>query len=67
MKRWSLLFHTIRYLKMGQLSYQVYYRIRKPRLRKLPEPTLRNQLKDWPGSAFLNPATDDGKSFIFLG
>ena len=67
MKRWSLLFHTIRYLKMGQLAYQVYYRIRKPRLRKLPEPTLRNQLNDWPGSAFLNPATDDGKSFIFLG
>lgn len=67
MKGWSLLFHTIRHLKVSQLAYQVYYRVHKPRLMELSEPVLRNELKEWPGAAFLNPATDDGKSFAFLG
>ena len=67
MKRWSLLFYTIRHLKVSQLAYQVYYRIRKPRLRDLPEPTLRNQLSEWRGVAFQKAATVDGKCFTFLG
>ncbi len=36
MKRFLLLLHTLRYLKLKQLAYQVFYRVRKPRLRTLP-------------------------------
>lgn len=67
MRRLILLLNTIRYLKVSQLAYQVYYRVRKPRLKDLPEPVLRNKLKGWPGSAFLEPATSDGETFTFLG
>lgn len=66
-KRFSLLLHTIRYLKVSQLTYQVYYRIRTPRLRKLPTPMLRGELNSWPGASFLEPSTHDGKTFSFLG
>lgn len=67
MKRLKLLFHTVRYLRVRQLGYQVYYRIRKPRLRKLPAPVLRGELDAWPGEAYLEPATRDGRTFTFLG
>ncbi len=67
MKRWSLLLHTIRYLKLRQLFYQIYYRVRKPRLKPQQDPILRGAQADWPFSAFLEPATDDGETFEFLG
>lgn len=65
--KWRLLFHTVRYLKARQLAYQVYYRVRKPRLRKLHSPVVRGELSCWPGVSFLAPATQDGKTFSFLG
>jgi uncharacterized heparinase superfamily protein len=67
MRRWLLLLHTVRYLKARQIAYQIYYRIRKPRLRKLPEPRTRGELDCWLGESFLEPATQDGKKFTFLG
>ncbi len=67
MKRWNLLLHTVRYLKCRQLCYQVYYRVRKPKLRVLPAPVQRQVLSDWPGKAFMPPATEDGRTFTFLG
>ena len=67
MKRLSLLLNTVRYLKVRQLYYQVFYRVRKPRLNPPPTPVLRGVLKDWRGAAFIEPATDDGKTFTFLG
>ncbi|MEQ8182880.1 heparinase II/III family protein [Marinobacter salarius] len=67
MKRWSLLLHTVRYLKLWQLFYQIYYRIRKPRLKAQREPVLRGAWVSWPFAAFLEPATDDGETFKFLG
>jgi uncharacterized heparinase superfamily protein len=67
MNRWTLLFHTVRYLKPKQIFYQIYYRIRKPRLNPQPKPVLRGTLGSWSGAAFLNPATDDGRTFVFLG
>lgn len=65
--KWHLLFHTVRYLKAWQLAYQVYYRVRKPRLKELPAPELRGELRSWPGEGFLEPATQDGQTFSFLG
>ena len=67
MKRWILLLHTVRYLKLQQLFYQVYYRARKPRLNAQPEPALRGALTKWPGLTFMESATEDGKTFSFLG
>lgn len=67
MKRWKLLLHTIRYLKVRQLAYQIYYRVRKPRLKESPTPALRNGLANWCAPTFLKPSTDDGRSFTFLG
>jgi len=65
--KWRLLFHTVRYLKARQLAYQVYYRVRKPRLRELPVPVSRGEVGSWPGASFLEPATQDGETFSFLG
>ncbi len=67
MKRLELLFHTVRYLQIRQLGYQVYYRLCKPRVRKLPVPVLRGELDTWPGEAYLEPATSNGQTFTFLG
>lgn len=67
MKRWLLIFHTLRYLKLRQIAYQLYYRVREPRLRKLSEPVIRAHFARWEGEAFLKPATQDGEWFSFLG
>lgn len=67
MKRWSLLLHTVRYLKLRQLFYQVYYRLRKPRLKAQRKPVSRGTWVSWPFSAFLEHATDNGETFEFLG
>lgn len=66
MKRLKLLFFTLRYLKLRQLAYRVYYRIRKPRLRGLPKPEVRGAVTVWAGAAFMRPATEDGSTFVFL-
>lgn len=67
MNRWKLLLHTVRYLKLQQIFYQIYYRIHKLRLSSHKEPVLRGELKEWSGAVFLTPATDDGRTFTFLG
>lgn len=67
MKHFMLLFHTIRFLKVKQLFYQVYYRLRKPRYYNLPDPKLREALTNWSGAAFISPATINGDTFTFLG
>lgn len=67
MKRFWLLLNTVRYLKLSQLFYQVYYRVRKRRAKIQSEPELRGVLGPWPGAQFLQPASVDGKTFTFLG
>lgn len=67
MKRLKLLFFTLRYLKLRQLAYRVYYRVRKPRLRVVPKPEVRGVMPAWAGAAFMRPATEDGNTFVFLG
>ena len=63
----KLLIHTLRYLKLKQLFYQIFYRLIKPRLKKLPKPELRGVMTAWDGNSFLQPATENGKTFTFLG
>lgn len=67
MKRIVLLLYTLRYLKVQQIVYRVYYRFRKPRLRDLPKPIVRAQFLPWSGMQFASSATLDGKTFTFLG
>ncbi|WP_421864519.1 heparinase II/III family protein [Marinobacter adhaerens] len=67
MKRFWLLLNTVRYLKLSQLFYQVFYRVRKRRSKIQSEPELRGALGPWPGAQFLQPASVDGKTFTFLG
>lgn len=67
MKRWGLLLHTVRYLKLRQLFYQIYYRVCKPRFKPQHEPVLRGAMSGRPFASFLEPATDDGETFEFLG
>ena len=67
MKRFLLLLHTLRYLKVQQIFFRVYYRFRKPRLRELPKSVMRAQFLPWSGLQFASSATLDGKSFTFLG
>ena len=65
MKRFLLLLHTLRYLKLKQLAYQVFYRVHKPRLKTLPKPKLRAGISAWVGASYLQPATQNGKIFSF--
>jgi len=67
MKRILLLVNTLVHLKWKQIFYQVYYRIRKPRLCKLDASPIRKKLPAWHGLQFVEPATLDGKTFNFLG
>lgn len=61
------IFHTVRFLKVRQLAYQVYYRVHKPRIRELSAPAVRGEFSAWSGESFMAPATKDGSNFTFLG
>lgn len=64
----SLFFHTLRYLKVKQLGYQLYYRVRLPvRPGSVSKPILRGVINDWLGAFYLDSATSDGETFEFLG
>ncbi|WP_404398450.1 heparinase II/III family protein [Idiomarina loihiensis] len=54
-------------MKIKQVIYQVYYRLNKPRLRRVKCPDLRGGFKKMVGGGFQKPATKDGKVFTFLG
>lgn len=67
MTRIRLLLNTIAYLRFQQVFYRIYYRFRKPRLRKLSVASVRDCFTAWSGLQFAQPATLDGKTFTFLG
>src|SRR5690606_3898574 len=60
-------FNTVRYLKVRQIVFQIYYRFFSPKLRRLPPPVVRGSLKCWHGLCFSDAPTTDGRSFTFLG
>lgn len=67
MKKLFRLLYTLRYLKVKQVWYRVYFRIRKPRLYSESVPKERNVLLGWSAPLYVRPATDDGQTFTFLG
>lgn len=67
MYRLLLLANTIRYLKLKQLYYQLFYRIRKPRLEHSRSFVLRGCISDWPDNSYFETPTTDGISYTFLG
>jgi len=67
MKRVSLTFHTIRYLKYKQVLARVYYYLRKPRIPKFNSVTTRKMIAPWGAPAYMRPATSDGETYSFLG
>lgn len=67
MKRLSRLLHTLRYLKLKQIAYRLYYRFRKFKPYTNPTPSLRSALLGWSSPAYMVPSTSDGKIFSFLG
>lgn len=67
MRRLLLLVNTIRYLKVKQLYYQLYYRFSKRTLNQDVEPVLRRRLSAWPEGSYQESPTSDGVSYDFLG
>lgn len=67
MIRIRLLLHTLMHLRFQQIFYRIYYRFRKPRLRELAVPSVRDCFTAWFGLQFAQAATVDGKRFTFLG
>lgn len=67
MSRLVLLVNTIRYLKLKQLYYQLFYRVRKPKLKRGIRPVLREAISRWPVTSYYESPTVDGVSYRFLG
>src|SRR5690554_6542349 len=67
MRRLILLVNTIRYLKVKQLFYQLYYRLSKRTLNQDVEPVLRGWVSAWPEVSYLESPTSDGVTYDFLG
>ncbi|NVK36718.1 MAG: alginate lyase family protein [Gammaproteobacteria bacterium] len=67
MSRLLKLVHTVRYLKVKQVAYRIYYRVRKPKALSTAIPELRNVLTGWSAPSYMAAATCDGKTFTFLG
>lgn len=60
-------FHTLRYLKLSQIFYRVYYRVSKPKVVENKQFQTRDLIEIWEPPAYQTAATLDGKSFTFLG
>src|SRR5690554_2958543 len=67
MRRLLLLVNTIRYLKVKQLFYQLYYRLSKRTLNQDVEPVLRGWVSAWPEVSYQESPTSDGVTYDFLG
>ncbi|MDF1683532.1 MAG: alginate lyase family protein [Legionellaceae bacterium] len=60
--------HTVRYLKLEQLIYRVFYRIRKPKLNASCEmSSVRVWQQYWLAPEVMPPACLDKTSLVFLG
>lgn len=67
MSRFLLYVNTVRYLKLKQVFYQLFYRLCKPRLPRSPLVMLRKAMSPWPDSSYLEASTTDGVNYTFLG
>lgn len=67
MIRLRLIINTVRYLKLKQLYFQIFYRVRKPRLDTSLSVSIRGTIKNWPDYSYLDAPTSDGIEYTFLG
>lgn len=66
MKKALLYFHTIRHLKLKQLYYQVYYRLRKATPKSLKAVSVREWHGVWDSPLINNELWDGKNTFCFL-
>lgn len=66
LKSYGLVFNTIRYLKLTQLYYRVYYRFRPFRLDPVAQAEIR-AVWVWASPTFIQSTTTDAVEFLFLG
>ncbi len=62
----ALYYHTLRYLKPGQIYWRLWYRLSRPRLDSSPRPDLRSVGGDWVATARRRQSLEDGDKFSFL-
>lgn len=67
MRQISLYFHTLRYLKVKQLIYRIFYLFYKVKPCKNPTAKLRGLITNWPIHSHKLMSTKDGRTFDFLG
>ncbi|WP_415905150.1 heparinase II/III family protein [Neptuniibacter sp. QD48_55] len=66
MSKLSLLFHTIRHLKLKQIIFQLYYRVRRLKPITISEPQLHIPVMQWEGESFRKTSSFDGDFYTFL-
>lgn len=66
-RRFFLVFHTLRFLRVRQLLYQIYYRLRPLVVREVAHAEPRGVLDGWSGLSYQHASTSDGRVFDFLG
>lgn len=61
-----LYFHTLRYLKLGQIYWRIWYRFIRPCVDVSPRPTLRSLSGQWVIPARRRQSIEDGNEFTLL-
>jgi len=61
------LIHTVRYLKVKQIVYRLYYGIRKVPSISVDSFSRVQSFLPWNGPSYKRPSTADGYNFVFLG
>ncbi|NVK30085.1 MAG: alginate lyase family protein [Gammaproteobacteria bacterium] len=67
MSRFLLYLNTIRFLKLKQVCYQIYYRFRKLRLTTTGACEIRGVLRNLSSQSYIYSPTQDAQTFHFLG
>lgn len=62
----ALYYHTLRYLKPGQIYWRIWYRLARPCVESFPRPDLRVVTDHWVATARRRKSLADGDNFIFL-
>ena len=67
MRQVFTILYTLKYLKLSQIFYRIYYRLHKPKINNINAIKLRNNIKPWKSPTYQDPTTNDGQNFCFLG
>lgn len=67
LRKLTRLFHTVRYLKLTQVLYRLFYRFSQVRLCKKQPAVVRRWAHGWPAVRWGKLSTSDAVDFTFLG